>query len=549
METHAHVRGILQAEDFGASPDGQDNTESLQTALDAAASSGGGRVQLNTGNYAVRGNLRIPDNVTLAGNLEFPITASHGQRSTLQAYAGRGEEEGTPFISLGENSGVAGLCVHYPEQTGDVQPYPWCIQTRGGSSPTIRDCLLVNPYQAIDLGNEQAERHFVSGVYGTPLRRGLSIDRVTDIGRVENVHFWPFFKEALDNPAMRQFVQQEGEAFIIARSDWQYMSNTFSWGYRVGYRFAESKWGVCNGQFSGIGADACNVSVLVENSAPYGILIDRGQFVAIFGEEPRQIHVRSTNRGTVQFNNCSFWGLGDQVACVEGKGHVTFQACNFVDWRPTRPEKPCLEVQSGTAIVNACRFGKGGVAVHVAKGVDGAIVNGNLFQAEDAVEIEPGAHAEAAGNLAVRQPQDRQDGAHVMPVTGRAVTLEGTWPNHASGNAYCGHYYFCPPWHGGGTAKWFPQVSPGRYSLSFWTHEIPERSRQYMSGRLCFELIDGAGGRQQAELDLRTAETGWTQLGEFMVAEGDVIEMQNAGEGVMYADALMLTPLPASCAE
>ena len=36
----------------------------------------------------------------------------------------------------------------------------------------------------------------------------------------------------------------------------------------------------------GIGADACCTAVLVENCAPYGLLITNGQFVAFHGPDP-----------------------------------------------------------------------------------------------------------------------------------------------------------------------------------------------------------------------------------------------------------------------
>ena len=53
-----------------------------------------------------------------------------------------------------------------------------------------------------------------------------------------------------------------GEAFVFGRTDWQYVFNTFCYGYRVGYRFIETKEGMCNGNFLGIGADDCDDRVV-----------------------------------------------------------------------------------------------------------------------------------------------------------------------------------------------------------------------------------------------------------------------------------------------
>ena len=108
----------------------------------------------------------------------------------------------------------------------------------------------------------------------------LPPDGIFDIGRLENVHFNPWWSV---KPKLLQWQIENGEAFIFGRSDWEYVLNTFCFGYRVGYKFMRSEAGVCNGNFLGLGADACCTAVLVEQSAPYGLLITNGQFVAFHG--------------------------------------------------------------------------------------------------------------------------------------------------------------------------------------------------------------------------------------------------------------------------
>ena len=46
-----------------------------------------------------------------------------------------------------------------------------------------------------------------------------------------------------------------GRAFVFARTDWEYVFNTFAFGYAIGYHFLASTKGSCNGNFLGIGAD------------------------------------------------------------------------------------------------------------------------------------------------------------------------------------------------------------------------------------------------------------------------------------------------------
>ncbi len=53
------VRTAVQAREFGAVPDGRDNTEAIQTAIINAALRGGGAVQLEAGDYRCDGVIRL----------------------------------------------------------------------------------------------------------------------------------------------------------------------------------------------------------------------------------------------------------------------------------------------------------------------------------------------------------------------------------------------------------------------------------------------------------------------------------------------------------
>jgi hypothetical protein len=55
--------------------------------------------------------------------------------------------------------------------------------------------------------------------------------------------------------------------------------------------------GGCNGNYVGIGADDCNRAILVEQCAPYGLLIVNGEFTSFHGEDPTMVEVLASNRG------------------------------------------------------------------------------------------------------------------------------------------------------------------------------------------------------------------------------------------------------------
>ena len=79
---------------------------------------------------------------------------------------------------------------------------------------------MLNPYNGIDASRN--ERHLIRDVHGQPLRRGIFVDAIYDIGRVENVHFNPWWSM---QPKLFKWQMENGEAFIFGKSDWQYVLN------------------------------------------------------------------------------------------------------------------------------------------------------------------------------------------------------------------------------------------------------------------------------------------------------------------------------------
>jgi len=365
----------INVRDFGAKGDGQtDDTAAFQQALDAAAAAGGGSVEAGVGSYLIKGRLGIPDFVTLSGVWTTPTAWSQYKGTTLLAVEGEGSEDGPPFISLGASSTLKGITVFYPNQKPDaIKPYPWCVAGRGGDNSAIVDCLLVNPYLGVDFGTRPSGRHYIRNLYGQPLRKGIFVDKCYDIGRIENVHFWPFWNGD-DKTGAVKFNREHGEAFIFGRTDWEYVLNTFMWGYKIGYRFIQTEAGATNGNFLGIGADANETSVLVEASQPYGILITNGEFVAFLGEEPVEVRVLPTNTGSVQFQNCAFWGPAHHIASLAGTGVVTFNNCHFQEWAQG---VAAIQASEGSLSVIGCTFSRESPQAELGEGVRSAVIMGN----------------------------------------------------------------------------------------------------------------------------------------------------------------------------
>ena len=386
------IHDSLNVRTFGAAGDAAtDDTAAFQRALDAAHTSGGGAVYAPPGRYLFKGTLTIPEGVSLRGSFTCVPSHSgirdHGQPkpgddgSALFVTAGHGSEDGKPFLTLNTNSSVSGLTVYYPEQVLDESPvpYPWTIAMRG-KNPAAFDLELLNPYQGIDAS--QNERHNIRNITGQPLRRGIWVDAIYDIGRIENVHFNPWWNS---HSKVYRWQTANGEAFIFGRADWEYVLNTFCFGYRVGYKFVETKTGACNGNFLGIGADDCNRAMLVEQSAPYGILIANGEFTSFHGDDPTMLDVAETNTGVIRISNSAFWGPCNQIAKVRGQGTVGFSDCTFVQWSETG-DHAAIQASSGSLLVRGCEFRQRKRHISLGKSIERAVITGNLFEGPAQIE-------------------------------------------------------------------------------------------------------------------------------------------------------------------
>lgn len=398
---------VFDVREHGARGDGAtDDTAAFQKALDAAGKAGGGVVMAPRGNYFFAGHLNVPPAVTLKGIWES-VPAHNGIRdrglpkptddgTTFLVTEGAGSEEGAPFLTLNHNSTLKGVVIYYPRQKEDdvPDPYPWAIAMRG-KNPAVLAVELLNPFNGID--TTRSERHLIRDVHGQPLRRGVYVDQIYDIGRIENVHFNPWWSM---KPKLFQWQMDHGEAFVFGRTDWQYVFNTFCFGYRVGYKFIKTQAGVCNGNFLGIGADDCQTAVVVEESAPFGLLITNGEFVSFHGPDPTMVEVTATHSGAVRFVNGAFWGPCHQIARIAGKGTVGFSDCTFVQWDSKKEGRHALQATGGTLLVRGCEFREAKPQIELGEEIRRAVITDNLFRGPARVTNRSKGQVQTANNLA-----------------------------------------------------------------------------------------------------------------------------------------------------
>lgn len=401
-----HSDSVFNAVSFGAKGDGRtDDTAAIQKAMDTAAKSGG-LVVLPPARYLVAGSLRVPPGVSLEGVLDSPQWADPLTGSVILATSGRDQEDGASVFEMGSSSMVRGLMVFYPEQkTTDIHPYAWTFHMQGTDN-TIENVTLINSYNGIRIGPESNHRHRIRSVVGTVLRRGILVDNTTDIGRIENVqwhsHWWSAKSANGDSKPVHAFMWQNLEAFIFGRTDWEYVTNTFVYPVKTGYRFIKTEKGKCNGQFCGIGADEAQRCVSVEDIQTMGLLITNGEFVCMHGDDRVEVVVEKSCRGSVRLVNCSFWGPARKCVESHSSGFVSLSDCYLeISGRSstkTIPGVALVEADSGRLQIANCTFGSSEPNIVLREGLKHAIITNNNGLHGVSIVNEAGEHALIANN-------------------------------------------------------------------------------------------------------------------------------------------------------
>lgn len=275
------TRNILYlATSLGVSVDADDNSSALQTILNQASTDGGGIVFLPPGHYKFRQPITIPTGVELKGSVDVPSLPT-GPGSVMEIYAGKDDENGTPFITMEQASGIRGLVMNYPEQVVqlltepelnnlDVYHYPYTI--RGNRDVYIVNVAFRTSYHGIDLFTNKCDNHFVDYPAGHVFKTGIRVGGNSDGGHVYNAQFnqiaygsggetkfgaWPNSPDNLQ-PDRDKYTYEHAMAYaycwnhlnflIIENCTNQVLYNNFDFGSNRGFTLGDGANGISLGQ-------------------------------------------------------------------------------------------------------------------------------------------------------------------------------------------------------------------------------------------------------------------------------------------------------------
>ena len=164
------------------------------------------------------------------------------------------------------------------------------------------------------------------------------------------------------------------------------------------------------------------ISVLVEATQPYGLLITNGEFTAFqpgragkvdisnITDVPTTVLVTPGYTGgvaaptnlpcdnfcavKVSFVNCAFWGPNDvkvNVSTSYERAVVDFRDSSFFNWATNiNQSHAVVAADSGSVTVTGCEFRQDAPQVFIGADVQRAVITGNLYEGAQRIDVQGG---------------------------------------------------------------------------------------------------------------------------------------------------------------
>ncbi|MBT1698129.1 discoidin domain-containing protein [Fulvivirgaceae bacterium PWU4] len=371
--------------DFGVTGDGvTDVTQQFQNALNQLGALGGGTLFVPEGQYVIKGNLMLPKGITLRGEWKKPERGAPVAGTILMAYAGRGDEQATPFITMEPSSAVMDLVIWYPEQTpSNITPYPPTVEFGkpnyfGNENCNAKNITLINSYAGIVFSRKNGGTcPTINGVYGTPLSRGIEIDNIVDVGRIEWIDFSPDYwaGSGLPNsPSIggnhKAWIYENGTGIVMRRNDWSYTCFVNIEGYNKGFHAVESITSPGtqpNGHNYSMTFTNCKTGLDISAANSVGLMCTGIKTVKC----ETGIAVQNSASGVVQLHTCSLDATKNAILVDESASTRLMMLQSDIN-------SGAVNVSGGTFTVTDSDFKNAAPQINITRNAR-AIITGNRF--------------------------------------------------------------------------------------------------------------------------------------------------------------------------
>ena len=371
--------------DYNITGDGvTDVTQQFQHLLNQLGSLGGGTLFVPEGKYVIKGNLLIPKGITLRGEWKKPGKGELLAGTILMAYAGKGNENATPFITMEPSSAVMDLAIWYPEQSpSDITPYPPSVEFGkpnyfGNENCNAKNITLVNSYAGIAFSRKNGGTcPTINGVYGTPLSRGIEIDNIVDVGRIEWIDFSPDYwagsglpNSPSANGSHKNWIYENGTGIVMRRNDWSYTCFVNIEGYNKGFHAVESitSPGVQpNGHNYSMTFTNCKTGLAISAANSAGFMCTGIKTVNC----ETGIGIEQSASGVVQLHTCSLDAVKNAISVHESSSTRLMMLQSEI-------KRGTVDVKGGTFTASDCDFNNTAPQISIKKNAR-AIITGNRF--------------------------------------------------------------------------------------------------------------------------------------------------------------------------
>lgn len=332
---------VVTKSPYYAQADGTtDDTAAFQTALTDAAVGGGGIVFVPGGNYRLDGTLVIPVGVELRGVFDVPHGTS-ARGSVLNVYAGRNQENGTPFIQIESGAGIRGLTFHYPEQIYDANdtvnygmvPYPFMIRGLGSDVYVINVAATI-PYQLLDLATYRCDNHYIDYILSTALKTGIHVGNGSVDGQIHNCQFNPssythqgLYYDSIPfntSDGIHAILWRDSTPYLFGNMSGEVLHENFVFGGVRGIHLVEEGGFGPSGHCMGMGVDQCTNAMQIDDIGSGGLDMINSQIVTVNGTDGRYLETGVSFDDTFRMFGSAGWGTHEFSAVING-GDVKLQ--------------------------------------------------------------------------------------------------------------------------------------------------------------------------------------------------------------------------------
>jgi hypothetical protein len=351
-----------------ADPSNEDCTNTFQEAIDLVGASGGGTVFIPEGHYRLDGRLNMPSNVTLRGRWRALSETDPEIGTVLKVYDGRGNPEGSPFLTVAGSGGVRDLTFWHPEQIPDnIVAYPFVIASNGGPI-TIENITLINAYQGVNMSS--ASMCFIDNIQGTALNTGFFADKSYAVSRFDKLVFGPDFWQwsGLQGDVSaagdyESYIRNNGLGIDIREMDGFHLTECRVWGMNIGLQFDVGVTGDNpHGDISGLDFRDCNVGLRI-NSAKGLKIVNSYLEGSVAGLQ----NLYTGNLG-IKANNCTFVSDGLSFQNYAG-ADLSIGSCVFDG----------LVSTAGKVKIVGCEFINTGADLEFRSNISSALIYGSSF--------------------------------------------------------------------------------------------------------------------------------------------------------------------------